>query len=309
MHLNIFVSSKCFTYCKGCYSYSREEKINQIVDTKIIIDFLKYAYCKGLKKVTFCGGDPLTRADIINLLKQTKEIGYKINLDTVGTTIIKDAYLGNKKISQIDASKLTKYVDTISIPIDGSNNSIINTFRSINSNNNLENILKICEKLHAHGGNISINTVVHRQNIKDAEQLANLLNTLNYINEWQLFKYIPSGLYGYLNRKQFSITDNEYNTFKHTVLKNYKSKNKVIFKDENKREKLYLLVDNSGNVWIPNFANYQKENHNNRIILGNINNQNDWDSIINILSVRSININNQDNKDSFSQTKYKRLKI
>lgn len=74
MHLNIFVSQKCFLYCKGCYSFSRTEKCDQIVPTETIVAFLKYAYNKGIDKVTLCGGDPLTRKDIIRLLKQIKKL-------------------------------------------------------------------------------------------------------------------------------------------------------------------------------------------------------------------------------------------
>ena len=72
MHLNIFVSRKCFLYCKGCYSFSRTEKCEQTVPTDTIVAFLKYAYNKGINKVTLCGGDPLTRKDILDLLKKNQ---------------------------------------------------------------------------------------------------------------------------------------------------------------------------------------------------------------------------------------------
>lgn len=53
MHLNLFVSQKCFLYCKGCYSFSRTEKCNQIVETKEIIKFLQFAYDNGIKKLHY----------------------------------------------------------------------------------------------------------------------------------------------------------------------------------------------------------------------------------------------------------------
>ena len=74
MNLNIFVSNKCFIYCRGCYSYSREEKCNKLLETDKIVDFLKYAYSKGIRKVTLCGGDPLAREDIIYLIKKINKI-------------------------------------------------------------------------------------------------------------------------------------------------------------------------------------------------------------------------------------------
>ena len=41
MNLNIFVSKECFVYCRGCYSYSREEKCSEILSTEKIERFLK----------------------------------------------------------------------------------------------------------------------------------------------------------------------------------------------------------------------------------------------------------------------------
>jgi MoaA/NifB/PqqE/SkfB family radical SAM enzyme len=70
MHLNIFVSKKCFLYCKGCYSFSRADSCQNITETDTIVDFLKYARSEGASTVTLCGGDPLMRPDILNLLKK-----------------------------------------------------------------------------------------------------------------------------------------------------------------------------------------------------------------------------------------------
>lgn len=105
MHLNIFVSQKCFLYCKGCYSFSRIEKCGQFISTKTLVSFLKFAYNKGINKVTLCGGDPLTRKDIIELLKQIKSIGYLISLDTVGTSIIKSIKNNGEVIAEKNTSK------------------------------------------------------------------------------------------------------------------------------------------------------------------------------------------------------------
>jgi organic radical activating enzyme len=74
MHLNIFVSQKCFLHCKGCYSFSRTEDYSKIISTDILVSFLNYAYQRGVYKVTLCGGDPLTRCDILKLLKRIKKL-------------------------------------------------------------------------------------------------------------------------------------------------------------------------------------------------------------------------------------------
>lgn len=228
MHLNVFVSRKCFSYCNGCYSYSREEKCNDIVITEDIIKFLNYAYSRGIQNVTFCGGDPLTRYDIVDLLEKTKNIGYNISLDTLGSNLIKNIInnKGNIIYKRIEPKIISKYIDTIGIPIDGSSNNIINIFRQSNTDIVKEQQL-ICKELSKYCKNICINTVVHKGNIDDALELTKLVNNLDFINKWQLFKYIPTGKFGTKNKEIYDITTEQFNKFKDIVKSNYISNDKL----------------------------------------------------------------------------------
>lgn len=283
MHLNIFVSQKCFVYCKGCYSFSRVEKNGQSLDTDEIVKFLKYAYKKGIKKVTFCGGDPLTRKDIMVLLKKVKKIGYSITLDTVGTALIKNIEK-NKQIiiKKIDASQIANLVDVIGIPIDGSTDKIFKLFRNTNSNL-LKEQIEICNLLHNYDANICINTVVHKGNLDDAIDLGTLMNSMDYINKWQIFQFEPAGKYGLINKSMFEITDEEFNDYKLKVLSVLNNPAKVQFKKCEMRKNLYMMVDNSGNAWIPSYsASFENSNKKSdyRQIVGNITNTKDWDKIL-----------------------------
>lgn len=271
MHLNIFVSNNCFTYCKGCYSYSREEKIKSLLPSEDIINYLKYAYKRGIKKITICGGDPLTRNDIIYLLKEIKSIGFIISLDTVGTNIIDDVKINNKiEYKKINVKELTKYIDVIGIPIDGSNNEIIKLFRPTNLDI-INNQIKICKELQKYNANICINTVVHKGNLNDANDISDLIKQLN-VKQWQLFQFEPLGKYGFLNRKKYEITNEEFNEFRNKIVKKFKDSDvKITFKNNNDRINKYMLIDNSGNAWIPSF-----EKKHIRKIIGNIKNKEDW---------------------------------
>ena len=274
MHLNIFVSQQCFSYCSGCYSFSREEKCNKILPTDIILKFLRYAYESGIKSITLCGGDPLTRNDIIGLLSEIKNIGYYISLDTLGTSIVKAIQIKNKKINMINVELLSKLVDKIGIPIDGSNSEIINHFR--NSHKDILNQqLRICEKLNNCNANICINVVVNKGNIDDVDGMVNLINKLNYIKKWQFFQFIPSGKYGLMNRKKFEINDLEFEYYKKNIIKKVEYKENIEFKSIKDRDKKYILIDNSGDAWLSS----TQEHSFNRKIIGNIKNQKDWKKI------------------------------
>ncbi len=282
MHLNVFVSNACFIYCKGCYSYSREEKPNCILSSNKILDFLKYAHDKGINKVTICGGDPLIRNDIIELLESIKSYGYSISLDTIGTPLIGDVIVNGKMIcKKIDPQKLATLVDMIGIPIDGSTNEIINKFRPI-SYNYIKSVKLICKELNKFNAHICINTVVHKGNLKDAKELATLITNIGNIDKWQFFQFAPLGKFGFLNRKMFEISTEKFNEFRDNILNNIDNDRiKLNFKKSTNRIKSYMLIDNSGNAWIPAFENIknQYDESRNRLIIGNITNHDDWDKI------------------------------
>ena len=284
MHLNVFVSQSCFINCRGCYSYSREEERGKHVSTDVLVKFLEFAYNEGVNKITLCGGDPLTRNDILELLERIKLIGFNISMDTVGSPIIKDSICNNQIIvKKLNVNKIAKLVDEIGIPIDGSNNEIFKRFRQTKADI-LNEQLEICKELHKYGANICINTVAHKGNLEDAKELARLMNKINYIDKWQIFQYLPLGKFGLRNREHFEITDEQFTNFQIAVLKEFKNDiSKIQFKSSKVRENNYMLIDNSGNAWIPsnNNMSFSKLSYivNDETIIGNIHNENDWKKI------------------------------
>lgn len=273
MHLNIFLSQSCFVYCKGCYSYSRMEKIGTFLERKKIIQFLKFAYTQGINKVTFCGGDPLTRKDILKILKDAKKIGFNITIDTVGTSLLRDIKCNNKIIvKKVNAKRLVKYCDIIGIPIDGSSSNIIKTFRPC-TYDILQDQIRVCELINYYKGNLCINTVVHNKNLEDVNNLVELMNKLKFGKKWQLFQYAPLEKYGLLYKNEFEISKNEFDNFKKIVLKKYNGPAQIEFKDNECRNKKYMLIDNSGNAWI---QHYDINQSNERVLIGNIQSKKDW---------------------------------
>jgi len=110
-----------------------------------------------------------------------------------------------------------------------------------------------------------------------------LINKLNYIKKWQIFQYAPLGKYGIANRKEFEITEEEFNDYKLKIIKTIDNKEKVQFKGFKNRNKAYMMIDNSGNAWIPiydsNLFSDLSIKIEKRKIIGNIKNKLDWDKI------------------------------
>lgn len=87
-----------------------------------------------------------------------------------------------------------------------------------------------------------------------------------------------------LNRDIFEITEEKFNNYKLNVLEMFDKKYKVQFKGFKERSNTYMLIDNSGNAYVPVFNKDLINNQNLKIderkIVGNINVQMDWDNII-----------------------------
>lgn len=288
MHLNIFVSQSCFLHCKGCYSFSREEERGKVIPSDKLVNFLEFAYNSGVQKITLCGGDPLARDDIIELLEKIKTIGFTISLDTVGSPLIKDAVSDrNIMVKQIDANKIANLVDIIGIPIDGSTNEVFKCFRQTKSDIVNEQ-LAVCQELHKYGAHICINTVAHKGNLEDAYELAKLVKELNYIDKWQIFQYMPLGKLGLKNRECFEITNKQFANFQSTIIDVFDNDiKKIQFKSSQDRNNAYMLIDNSGNAWIPMFENMSLSKAgyilNENTIIGNITSPKDWNKICSYL--------------------------
>lgn len=284
--INLSVSRSCFVQCLGCYNYFGKSKI--ILRTQTIIDFLTYANeVVGIKKVTICGGDPLSRLNIIDLLKKIRKMPYYINLDTVGTPFLGDVrttFHDRIDVPFIEPKTITSLVDVIGIPIDGPTNQIITSFRS-NRPNILNEQLTILKKLNEIDAKVCINTVVHKKNIESIIGIFKLIKDYKCIIKWQLFQYMPIGPLGYQNKENYEIDDNIFYEFKDSLLNEVQCCDFLVeFKSRESRKGIYLLVDSDGIAWIPKIIinsswDQERDANNERYILGDINLKNKYDGI------------------------------
>ncbi len=286
MHINIAVGRSCFCRCLGCCNhFCRDEKL---LETKYIISFLEYLKNNNIKYITFCGGDPLSRPDIMELLIETKKLDFIVSVDTLGTPLIKATetiFHGNCKVSRLDVEKISKLIDYIGIALDGTTSETISFFRT-GRKNIFEEQIKIINLFDKLDSNICINTVVHRKNIKDLENMPFIINRFKNIKQWELFQYMPIGDLGYKNKDLFEITETEFKDFcENLSFKLEKSfKPEVQFKSRSIRKNKYMLINTDGSAYFPNMTNTQDWNvvdtSNNVVVIGNIKNKDDFHKIV-----------------------------
>lgn len=284
--INISVGRSCFVQCSGCYNYFGHNK--NLLSTETILNFLKYLKDYHIiNKVTLCGGDPLSRPDIIFLLKQIKNLGLLINLDTVGTPLLDDVetvFYGKQNISKIDPYHLVDLIDLLGIPIDGDSNDIMAQFRKKRPKI-YEEQLSILEILEAANAKVCINTVVHKGNIDTLTNIYSIIKKYKAIKKWQIFQFMPIGPLGYKNRNLYLISDDSFFLVKEQIEKLVHMNNEpgfvLEFKSCTSRKGIYLLVDSDGYAWVPKISNNKDwdtnfDSNHDRIIFGNITSQGDF---------------------------------
>ena len=199
--MSMLVSEQCFMKCPGCYN---EEKTGQSLSAEQNIHFTSILKKIGYEAITLSGGDPLARKDIKQIVQGIDALGFDINLDTAGTPL-----LDNEPEQTISAQEISKTVNLIGIPLDGSNDEIIEKFRT-KCGSTLVETEKILEFLGKEGCRISINTVVHSGNIDNLNEIYRIIAKYPNVIRWELHQFVALGGGSKVNEPQFSVTDDDF---------------------------------------------------------------------------------------------------
>ncbi|HOQ31488.1 MAG TPA: radical SAM protein [Candidatus Hydrogenedens sp.] len=97
------ITFRCPYQCLYCGS--REVSVNEL-DTNEILERLAILYKTGVRWITFGGGEPLIKKDIMKILEHAKSLGLNVFLSSTGVNIEK--YDG-----------IEKYIDHINLSFDG----------------------------------------------------------------------------------------------------------------------------------------------------------------------------------------------
>ena len=228
--------SRCNMDCNFCFSDWRN-KIKEM-KTEEIKEILKGMKKKGLEAVSFTGGEPLLRKDMAKILRFSKNIG----LTTILTT---NGILLKKKIKEI-----APHVDFIGLPLDSSNEEMHNKMRITKEKiNHYKLVLELIDFLHENYPNIKIkiNTVVSKKNKDSIAEIGEMIK--GKIVSWKLSCFVP-GSYGEKFKKEFEISDLDYNN----IVDESKKKNKnlnIIHSEKYTRDSACRVVSCDGHLIKP----------------------------------------------------------
>lgn len=205
IRLNLAIARSCFVKCRGCYNHFSDKR--QLVSVDSIRSFLEFCQQRStVSGVTLCGGDPLSRGDIIQLVTAISELTIPVKLDTVGSSFLGPKelqFFGSGRVERTDPVRLLPLLKWISIPLDGWSEESVAYFRKGRPHLFAET-LEILEMVSGFDTPVGVNTVVHRHNVDGLGKIEAVVERFK-VAEWQLFEYRPSGPLSFHNRDQFRL--------------------------------------------------------------------------------------------------------
>jgi len=160
------VGQRCNLRCVHCYSHSRDKEYSGELNTEKGKNIIRDLADFGVPVLLFSGGEPLMRADILELIEYARALGIRAVVSTNGTLITKDLA---KQLKKLDLSYA-------GISLDGLNETH-DKFRGIKGSfNQAMTGLRNCQDA---GIKVGLRFTINKKNVDEIPDIFELLKQEN----------------------------------------------------------------------------------------------------------------------------------
>lgn len=159
---------KCPLHCQHCYTdcYNTPKDLKKELNTQEIFQILDKVYNSGIFWLCFTGGDPLTRADFLEIYTYAKKMGFIISVFTSGVLI-------TEKIADF-FKQLTPFCIELTL-----NGITQKTYEAIsNVKGSYELVMSAIKKLKERKIPFQIKTQMTRQNYQELKEIKDFIESL-----------------------------------------------------------------------------------------------------------------------------------
>ena len=224
------ITTRCNQKCKYCHRFLGISDLSYEENEQILNNLIR----DGIEAITWTGGEALLYPNLIKLLKIAKENGIKNKLITNGLILAQ-----NDQIREI-----CDYLDSLTLSLDSINDDI--NIELGRGQNHYSNIKKVLEYVKDKDLKLNINTVVNKKNITELENLGKFLNEYK-VNSWRVFQFMPLRETAEINKEQFEISDEEFES-KKLLFQKFENINRVDYRQEKDMEDKYVLLVANGDI-------------------------------------------------------------
>jgi len=224
------ITTRCNQKCKYCHRFLGINDLSYEENEQILNNLIR----DGIESITWTGGEALLYPNLIKLVKKAKENGIKNKLITNGLILAQNNQL----------REICDYLDSLTLSLDSINDSI--NIELGRGKNHYSNIKKVLEYVKDKDLKLNINTVVSKKNIAELEDLGNFLNEYK-VNSWRVFKFMPLRETAEINKEQFEISVEEFES-KKLLFQKFENINRVDYRQEKDMEDKYVLLVANGDI-------------------------------------------------------------
>jgi len=241
--IDFHVTASCDQACPYCWGPRR---FRNPVDTETAYRIIARIKEVGARRVVFTGGDPLYRADAVDLIRAAKDIGLETALSTTGDRLTPDIL-----------SEVSPILDLISLPLDGSTEEINSRTKHPGHYSAIMNAL---DWLREHPTiDVKVCSPVTRHNLEDIPAIARLVENYSHSTQarvfYNVFQAYPRAMFK-VEWDELLVTDEEFKSLRNRVGDGENIR--ISFLDHETLDKLYVMVFPDGSMVVPKGADYLK---------------------------------------------------
>jgi len=239
--IDFHITARCDQACPYCWGPRRFRKTVDTETAYRIIDRIKEV---GARRVVLTGGDPLHRADVVDLIRYARGIELETALSTTGD-----------RLNPSNLSEISPFLDLISLPLDGSSEEINSRTKHPG---HYSAIMRSLDGLRDHPAiDVKVCTPVTRHNLEDVPAIARLVEEYSRTTRahvfYNVFQAFPRAMFS-VEWESLLVTDREFASLKGRI---GSGKNiGISFLDHETLDKLYVMVFPDGSMVIPKGADY-----------------------------------------------------
>ena len=239
--IDFHITARCRQACPYCWG-PRRFRVDVDTDTaRRIISRIKDL---GVSRIVFTGGDPLWRADAVELVSYAREAGLETALSTTGDFVTPDVL-----------DRLSSCLDLISLPLDGSTEEINSRTKHPG---HFDTIQRALNWLRSHPEiDVKVCTPVTRHNLEDVPAIADLVEQYSHTTGarvfYNLFQAFPRAMFP-VKWEKLIVSDEEFETLREQV--GARPDIHVNFLSHQTLDKLYVMIFPDGSLTIPRGGDY-----------------------------------------------------
>ncbi len=160
----LYITKDCNARCYHCYqpierwiNEPQQRKKNQ-VSKESFIKFAREALSLGVTSVKITGGEPLLRADLIDIIRELRKLSIRVSMETNG-------FLVNEKI----ADSLAEHDVSVSVSLDGGSPEVHDSLRGLPGS--FDKATKALILLAERGSETQIIMALSQRNLKEVEEV------------------------------------------------------------------------------------------------------------------------------------------